>query len=144
MVTTLWNDVVCHPAHGLLNTTHQRRVLAFRLFQFIYRSGERLNVKSEVRASLLQNSNFVRSLASHISQTDSHLHRESMRVSSLIRSSANESMKMRMSLVTALMSTDPLFDIHSAIRRKRKKRRRKSSSGKNNGGDENERFLTNA
>ena len=135
-VLKLWNEVVCHPAHGLLNTTHQRRVLAFRLFQFIFRSGDL--VGDAEAPLLLQNTNFVRSLASHISQTDSHLHRESMRVSAVIRQSADESMTMRMSLVSALMSSDPLFDIHSAIRRKRKKRRRKNGKKNNDEEDDNE------
>ena len=82
-VLRLWNEVVCHPQHGLLNTTHQRRVLAFRLFQFIFRSHE--TIATIDRASLLHNPLFVKSLAAHICQTDSHLHRPAMRIVSCIK-----------------------------------------------------------
>jgi len=120
-VLRLWNEVVCHPQHGLLNTTHQRRVLAFRLFQFIFRSHETITTID--RASLLHNQLFVKSLAAHICQTDSHLHRPAMRIVSCIKAVAEESMAMRMAIVGILMSTDPMFDVHSAIRKKKKHRR---------------------
>jgi hypothetical protein len=96
-------------------------VLAFRLFQVIFRSHETITTID--RASLLHNQLFVKSLAAHICQTDSHLHRPAMRIVSCIKAVAEESMAMRMAIVGILMSTDPMFDVHSAIRKKKKHRR---------------------
>ena len=92
LLPKMWSVLVCGDAsketnfslgstsndvQGLLNTTHQRRVLAFRLFKrlFLHEAliGDRM---LPIRTALFTPS-FLRSLAANISSVDSHLHRGS-------------------------------------------------------------------
>ena len=138
MLPKVWDQLVCgnvvepnESAQGLLNTTHQRRVLAFRLFQKIFLHTSLAETRYLPIRSSLFTAKFLRSLASHIAAVDSHLHREALRIIKAIKGEAERAgMSARMAFVGAIMQADPLFDTHAAPRykntsKKAEKRRRK-------------------
>lgn len=128
LLSSFWRVIICG-SDGLLCTTHQRRVLAYRIAQELF---ERDSLEPTLQASLCT-APFLKSLATHMAAVDSHSHRAAMRTAASIRTCASKSMQHRLAMLNAILASDPQFDTHATLRLTKAGRRRRKRHGKNQG-----------